>query len=122
MISEIVDSSIVIDHLNGHRAASHLIASLDAPAISIVTWIEVVTGFRDSEAEAVGRRFLLSLELVQLSSPIAEETVLVRRTTRLKLPDAVILATARISGATLLTRNTRDFPPGTPGVHVPYSL
>lgn len=36
--------------------------------------------------------------------------------------DALIYATARVHDAVLVTRNTRDFPPGTPGIHVPYTL
>jgi predicted nucleic acid-binding protein len=40
----------------------------------------------------------------------------------MKLPDAVILATARTHGLPLLTRNTRDFPAGDPTILVPYTL
>jgi len=44
------------------------------------------------------------------------------RTNRVKLPDAIIQATAEESGRILITRNTRDFPEGTPGVLIPYTL
>ncbi len=43
----------------------------------------------------------------------------VRKTTRLKLPDAIIYSTALAMGRTLLTLNSRDFPPGTPSVLIP---
>ena len=36
-----------------------------------------------------------------------------RRERRIKLPDAIILATAEIENRLLITRNTRDFPAGT---------
>ena len=39
-----------------------------------------------------------------------------------KLPDALILATARDREITLLTRNTKDFPEDDPNIRVPYRL
>lgn len=51
---------------------------------------------------------------------VAQEAVRLRRAGRLRLPDAIIYATARVHGRTLVTRNTRDFPEGEPGVDVPY--
>jgi predicted nucleic acid-binding protein len=41
---------------------------------------------------------------------------------RLRLPDAIILATAQVEGCNLLTRNTRDFSPSWPEIRVPYSI
>ena len=41
---------------------------------------------------------------------------------RLRLPDAIIWATARVAGAVLVTRNTKDVPAGDPAVRVPYSV
>jgi predicted nucleic acid-binding protein len=38
----------------------------------------------------------------------------------LKSPDAVILASAQVTGRILVTRNTKDFPAEMPGVRVPY--
>ena len=40
----------------------------------------------------------------------------------LKVPDAIILATASYHGLTLATRNSRDFPLSLGGVVHPYSL
>jgi len=39
---------------------------------------------------------------------------------RVRLPDAIIWATAQVHGLLLVTRNVRDFPQGEPGVSVPY--
>jgi len=89
-------------------------------AISIITWIEVVAGLRDDQAELrdlVAKNF----SVIALSPEIAEEAALLRRTTRLKLPDAVILATAHSEKRVLLTRNTRDFSEGR-FVKIPYTL
>jgi hypothetical protein len=40
----------------------------------------------------------------------------------MKLLDAMILATAQVNGAILVTRNTKDFPANMPGIRVPYTL
>ncbi len=122
MTSEILDSMIVIDHLNGIPAATAVIEAAESPGISLVTWIEVVTGLRGPDSERRGRRMLATLDLHPLSEEVAEQAVLIRRAGRLKLPDAIILATARHLGCILITRNTRDFPVGDPSVHVPYRL
>ena len=45
--------------------------------------------------------------------------MLLRQTMRLKLPDAIIYATALETGRTLVTMNSRDFPPGTEAVFIP---
>lgn len=118
----LLDSAILIDHFNGVAAATRYIAKCESPAISVITWVEVVAGFRSPESEAEGRALLATFPLLPLSEPVAEETVRVRRSTRLKLPDAIILATARVHGMTLITRNTRDFPSDDPSIVVPYSL
>ena len=53
---------------------------------------------------------------------IARETVQIRQRHGLKVPDAIILATATCHGLTLATRNSRDFPLSLGGVVHPYSL
>ncbi len=58
--------------------------------------------------------------VVEVDDSVASQTVTIRRTSRLKLPDAIILATARVHGLLLVTRNHRDFPRGEPDIHIPY--
>jgi predicted nucleic acid-binding protein len=56
--------------------------------------------------------------VIELGSTIGGIAAAIRRERRLKLPDAVILATARHLGCPLVTRNTRDFGPASPEVIV----
>ncbi len=115
------DTNILIDFLNGHDEARREIQSASDKSISIVTWIEVMAGAKPETEEAC--RLLLGVfQTLPLSPLIAERAVMLRRTTRLKLPDAVILASAQIAAAELVTRNTRDFAEGSPGVRIPYRL
>ena len=45
-----------------------------------------------------------------------------RRQRRVKLPDAIIIATAVVGGRTLITRNIRDFPESDQHVRMPYRM
>lgn len=115
------DSTIIIDALKRIEPAIDEIRLYEDRAISVVTWIEVMVGARARDAEAVTREFLSRFGRIELSPKIAEEAVLVRQEYRLRLPDAIILATARSERRMLLTRDSRDFG-GSTGVLIPYRL
>jgi predicted nucleic acid-binding protein len=57
-----------------------------------------------------------------IRSAIAEEAARIRRSSRIKLPDAIIWASAKVTGARLVTRNTQGFPSDDPFVHLPYQV
>ena len=82
--------------------------------------MEVMTGAKTAVDEEVRRAFLGHFRLLPLSAQIAEEAVALRRKHRLKLPDAIIWATAKSESCLLVSRNTKDFPKGQPGVRFPY--
>ncbi len=87
-----------------------------------MTWIEVQGGVRNDEEADVAEMFLRDFEVIELTRAISREAVEIRRVTRIRLPDAVIWATARRESALLVTRNTKDFPAGEPGIRIPYQL
>ena len=113
------DTNILLDYIKGVAAAPNELARYDDPAISIVTFVEVVVGTTPS-TEARERAFLRTFTIVPVETDVAEEAARLRRTHRIKLPDAIIWATARVEGRLLVTRNTKDFPPGDPGIRHPY--
>ena len=57
-----------------------------------------------------------------LDLAIAERAIKLRRTHRMRLPDAIIWATAQIHQAVLVTRNTKDFHATWTGIRIPYQL
>jgi predicted nucleic acid-binding protein len=120
--SELFDTNILIDHLNGITKATREIGLSPNPAISIITWIEVMTGASGEEEQAILRSFLLNFECLPVSMAVAERAAVVRREKRLKMPDAIILATAEVAGTKLVTRNVKDFPVGMRGVRAPYRV
>ena len=116
------DTNILIDYLNGHQQAADEFKLYDDLNISIITYMEVLVGVRSSGHEAVVRRFLNSFNIVELSSDIADRTVEVRKELKVKLPDAIIYATARENNGLLVTRNTKGFSPDRPEVRLPYQI
>ena len=121
-VSELFDTNILIDHLNGIAKATRELRLSNDPAISMITWIEVMTGASKPDEEGVLRAFLLNFECLPVSSAVAERAAVVRRQMKIKMPDAIILATAEVAGRQLVTRNVKDFPAGTHGVRVPYKV
>jgi predicted nucleic acid-binding protein len=121
MVKALFDTNILIDFLNAVPEARHELARYPERAISVVTWIEVMVGATPS-VEAGTRRFLDEFALVALDDRVAEQAVALRRAHRIRLPDAVVWASAQVHALLLVTRNTKDFPAGDPGVRIPYRL
>ena len=118
-MSALFDTNILIDYLSGVRAARSEMKRYGDAAISVITWTEVMAGALP-EHEVETRAFLAIFHQLPITSEISERAVVLRRQWKLKLPDAIILATAQISGRLLVTRNTKDFPEDEPGIRVPY--
>jgi predicted nucleic acid-binding protein len=116
------DTNILIDYLNGVEAAR---AEIERPAerlVSIITWMEVLAGARDDAEEDVIVLFLRDFRVVDLTRRVARAAVEMRRARRIRLPDAIVWASARTESALLVTHNTKDFPKNDPGVRVPYVM
>lgn len=114
------DTNILIDYLNGRDDSRIELNRYRERLVSVVTWMEVLAGAHDEAEIDVIEMFLRDFRLVELTRGVAREAVDIRRTTRMRLPDAIIWATARNESALLVTRNTKDFPKDDPGVRVPY--
>lgn len=121
MVGAILDTNILIDHLNAVPQAREEIERFESRAISIITWMEVMVGAHTDLVEPT-RLFLEGFNVIALDDEIAERAVELRRVHRIRLPDAVIWATAQTAGHMLVTRNTKDFPPDDPGIRGPYVL
>lgn len=121
MVGALFDTNILIDHLNAVPQAREEIERFENRAISIITWMEVMVG-ADIDLVEPTRRFLEGFDVIALDDEIANRAVALRRAHRIKLPDAVIWATAQMSEWLLVTRNTKDFPNDDPGIREPYVL
>mgnify|MGYP001025464207 FL=1 len=76
--------------------------------VSVITEIELLSFHTLSpDDENVARGFLDELTRYPLTDSIRDQTIALRRQYRLKLPDALIAATALDAGATLLSNDQR---------------
>jgi predicted nucleic acid-binding protein len=118
----VFDTNILIDLFNNRTEAANAIENTASHrAISLITWMEVMVGARRHGHEAKTAAVMGAFEIIDVSRDIAERSVLLREEHGMKLPDAIILATAQSRNCPLISRNTKDFT-GIVGVVSPYHL
>ena len=116
----VVDTNILIDYLSGSNKAKEELDAFDELYISLITWMEILVGAAERKEEEEIREFLRRFRVHPVDEGVAERAVSIRREHKIRLPDAIIWATAQQLGILLVTRNTRDFPHNNPGIRVPY--
>jgi len=76
----------------------------------------------DKNKEHIIRQFLSRFKQIAIDNEIAEIAVEIRQSKKIRLPDAIIWASAKSQQALLVSRNTKDFPESEADVRVPYQL
>lgn len=110
----VFDSNILIYHINGQLDTAMeqaLYCYFEQPAyISTITAMEVLSwpGHSDESVEMT-TAFLEVFDEIPIDAEIKIAAIRIRRNYRLKLPDAIIAATAQYLGLPLITRNVKDF-------------
>ncbi len=121
-LNAVFDTTILIDYLNGIPVAAEEIDQYDRITISVITWIEVMAGVKTETEDIAARKFLATFNIHPVDTEIADIAAKLRKSERLRVPDAIIRATARHLGQLLVTRNSKDFPASDPGIRIPYML
>ena len=121
-MNAVVDTNVLIDYLSGSAKARLELDSFEKAHLSIISSMEILVGAREGDEEADIREFMRRFEIHPVHDGIAERAVHIRRREKMRLPDAIIWATAQHLGLLLVTRNIRDFPRNNPGVRIPYRL
>lgn len=112
--SYLIDTNVAIDLVTnrlpeqGRTWVDTLIVDNKA-ATSVINRMELL-GFTgpESELQVLGE-LLQVIPVLQLSENVILQTIEVRKQYRIKLPDAIIAATAIVHGLTLVSRNRKDF-------------
>lgn len=110
MNGKLVDSNILI-YLSKRKLEFEKVASQKTKLfISVITYMEVLgyhfeTNFEKQTMESLCKHF----PVINLNQEIIDKVIFIRQKHKVKLPDAIILATAVISNLELITANVADF-------------
>lgn len=121
MVKVLFDTNILVDYLRGVGQARDELDLYEDKAISVITWMEVLVGTPPGMIDGT-RQYLDGFQLIEIDRTVADRAVAVRRSHRVKLPDAIVWASAQVTDRLLVTRDTKDFPANDPGVRMPYRL
>ncbi|MBW2247642.1 MAG: type II toxin-antitoxin system VapC family toxin [Deltaproteobacteria bacterium] len=107
--SALLDSNIII-YLSKREVPLSFLDQFDTHYISVITYMEVLGyQFRDSKEEEFIREMLEIFSVLFIDQKIADMAIEIRKKQRIKLPDAIIAATAKVLDLCLVTRNIDDF-------------
>ncbi len=117
--SLVVDSNIIIYLSKNQISFDDVFSKHDFFYLSIITYIEVLGfNFRSNDEKTVVTKFLSNFEILNVTQVLAERVIEIRKVRKIKLPDAIILATAQATGSDLMTKNIADFNNIDPQIHL----
>lgn len=108
----ILDTNVIIFASKQSIDIDQLLSKYDSFYVSIITYMEVYGyEFEDQEEKILVDALFEGLIVIDINKPIAEQTIVYRKNKfkKIKLPDAVILATAKYVDADLITDDWDDF-------------
>lgn len=107
----LVDTNVLIDYLNNKLPdhSARLFENIEIN-LSIISKIELLA-WKEASQEQIDiiESFLDTTIILGLSESVARKTIEIRKTHRVKLPDAIIATTAMTNDLALVTRNVSDF-------------
>lgn len=120
----LLDSVILIDHFNNLNEATNYISQHQKDiGISVITRAEVLTGFQKPKDLQLAKQLLDQFTLYPIYAAEADLAAHLRKELRLRLPDALQAAIAKLHHLKLVTRNTKDFNPTRHHfVTIPYTI
>ena len=109
----LLDSNIIIRLSKQDGVITEWFNDHEDVAISIITYMEVLGyGFHNKQEEYLVREIILLMDVVYIDENIADCVIELRKSKKIKLPDAIIAATAIQSNMKLVTANSSDFTNG----------
>jgi predicted nucleic acid-binding protein len=102
----LLDTNVLIYLSQGRLDTRLLIEENKRYFVSLITAMELLSYRFDSEdEEALVRQILSLFEIIEVTLPLSSLVAQLRRTQPLKLPDAIIAATAHHHDLTLITND-----------------
>lgn len=121
-MNALFDSNILIDFLNKREESKVEIEHYKNRHISIITYIEVLCGPKTPQDEIVTNSFLKFFKIIHINTNIAIAAVNLRKNFKLKLPDALIIATSIEENMLLITRDKKDMYSKFSNIKIPYTI
>ena len=107
--SALLDSNIII-YLSKNELPFTVFDKFDKLFISVISYMEVLGfKFRNNEEENFVKELIDLFEVQLVDQDVAEKVIEIRKQNRIRLPDAIIAATAAVDNLCLVTRNIEDF-------------
>jgi predicted nucleic acid-binding protein len=111
-INSLLDSNAIIFASKQKLDTDELLLRYQEFYVSIITYIEVYAyEFTDQTEKEFTDKFFSILKILEVNQEIADQAIIYRKnkTKKIKLPDAIILASAKYANAELLTDDWDDF-------------
>lgn len=108
----ILDSNAIIFATKEKIDVEKLLSKYDEFYVSVITYIEVYAyDFQNAVEKGIADDIFANLEIIEINKEIADQVIIYRKNKikKIKLADAVILATAKYINADLLTDDWDDF-------------
>lgn len=109
----LVDTNAVIDYLGNKLPSSgmeFMNSLVDSSLyISVISKIELLGFNAPNPHYQVLEEFVSDATILNLSDDVISLTINIRKKNKIKIPDAIIAATAISTNSTLVTRNISDF-------------
>ncbi len=109
----LIDTNVVSDYFSEllPEAGMTLIdETIDAtPNLSMITQIELLSWKTDNVVEQQVKNFIQDSIIWEVTPDVVTECVRIRRSKKIKTPDAIIAATALANNFTVITNNEKDF-------------
>ena len=110
----LLDTNAVINYLDASlpTAGMQLLNTIvdEESMISIVTKMETLGyNFTSVEEQTTMETFINGSTVLDLNNDIVNQTIVLRKAHKIKLPDAIIAATALVYELVIISRNTSDF-------------
>ena len=109
----LIDTNALIDYL-GKRlpdtGMDFMNTIIDAiPNVSVITKIEVLGFNAPDKHYQLLVQFMNDASVLELSNKVVDESINIRKNHKIKLPDAIIAATALVNNLVVISRNVSDF-------------
>lgn len=109
----LIDNNVISSYFSGLFSKNAMIFVANAidqtPNISVITEIEALSWLSpDKKKEAIVKAFIEDANILPLSPDVVAQCVKIRRSRKIKTPDAIIAATAIVHSLTFIT-NDNDF-------------